>query len=164
VHACPKLPTTEMAESTVYFLISKVVMLPTPDLSGIRGWEVSANSGIITWPDGHISILPMIRAPGSMTNLCDEVDIPLIKFMAKFLKCMTSSRYVLHLSSSALNSPWLLQDIGDAFSRNQCMCISGVPLHSSNTEVSTQLLDICYGISLARQCIYMVHTSLHSNI
>lgn len=51
------------------------------DLTGsLLGTEVPLNSPVITWKDGHITILPVIY-DDEKNNLCEAVDIPIIQYL-----------------------------------------------------------------------------------
>ncbi|KAG1724834.1 hypothetical protein EDD22DRAFT_961751 [Suillus occidentalis] len=125
------------------------------DLTHIRGREVSSKCDTVTWTGGHKSILPMISDPLSDVNLCDEVDNPIIKFMARLPESTISSRHVLFQPATSLGAPRVIEDMGVAFTRNQCVHITGVPLHTTSDIVSMDLLDAVFGISPMRPvCIH----------
>jgi hypothetical protein len=125
------------------------------DLTDIRGREVSSKCDTVTWAGGHKSILPMISDPLSDVNLCDEVDNPIIKFIARLPESTISSRHVLFQPATSLGAPRVIEDMGVAFTRNQCVHISGVPLHTTSDIVSMDLLDAVFGISPMRPvCIH----------
>jgi hypothetical protein len=135
---------------------------PNLDLTDIRGREVSSKCNTVTWADGHRTILPMVSDPGSDINRCDDVDIPLLKFMARFPASTASSRHVLYQPRSSLGAPRHLEDIGDAFTRNQCVHITSVPLYTTTNKVTMEFLDAVFGISPSRPvCIHGTYIIAH---
>jgi hypothetical protein len=135
--------------------------------SAICGIEVAANCGSITWKDGHRSVLPFVSSPDTHKNLCDAVDIPLIKFMARFPQSTMGSPYVVHQPSTVLGYPRCIDDISDALSRNQCVRIINMPQqqYSNNgavTTLTTEFLDAVFGISPARKvCIHGTYSAIY---
>ncbi|KAG2045851.1 hypothetical protein BDR06DRAFT_1015241 [Suillus hirtellus] len=125
--------------------------------TGVLGTQVPERSPTIKWPDGHITVLPAIYDRSNI-NLCDEVDIPLIKFMAQCPQSNAGSNRVSHMRHADLYSPNILNTIADSLSLNKCVAISGVPYKYPGKMITENYLDIEFGISPLRPvCIHDAH-------
>ncbi|KAG1825323.1 hypothetical protein DFJ58DRAFT_738539 [Suillus subalutaceus] len=116
---------------------------------GITGTHVPRASGSITWKDGHKTVLPAIFDDDNV-NLCAEVDIPLIKYMAQFPPSNIHSKRVQHLASDSLSSPDVTRIISESLSIHKCVKITGVPFTPPREQFNTHYLDVEFDISPLR--------------
>ncbi|KAG1784503.1 uncharacterized protein HD556DRAFT_1451702 [Suillus plorans] len=138
----------------------------------VLGTQVPERSPTIKWTDGHITVLPAIYNDSNI-NLCDEVDIPLIKFMAQCPTSNACSIRVSHMRNEDLSAPNILNAIADSLSMNKCVVITGVPHKSSRGMLTDEYLDVEFGISPLRpvcihdaqtRCDDHVNPTIHGNI
>ncbi|KAG1790119.1 uncharacterized protein HD556DRAFT_1446468 [Suillus plorans] len=117
------------------------------DLTGtLLGTEVPLNSPVITWKDGHTTILPAVYDE-KKNNLCEAVDIPIIRYLAKCPESTPHSQYVTHLSNADI-PPNMMEDVvSSALSLNKPVVIRGIGQHAVEEELTADFLDKHYAIS-----------------
>ncbi|KAG1778631.1 hypothetical protein EV702DRAFT_1044492 [Suillus placidus] len=106
---------------------------------GVLGIQVPKGSGTIKWT--YVFDKKNI-------NRCEEVDIPLIQFMAQLPSSDRRSKYVEHLASDVLKS----RDVTSIITNR-----SVVPLMPPTDELDLQYLNVNFGISPLRK------VQLHDN-
>lgn len=116
---------------------------------GVLGTNVPRSSQSITWRDGHKTVLPTVYDE-FMLNICDHVDIPLVKYMAKLKPCESNSNHVLHLSGDTLHTIDAMAIVSQALCINRCVLIKGVPYNKPRDGLTIQYLDEQVGISPLR--------------
>ncbi|KAG2335959.1 hypothetical protein BDR05DRAFT_1006297 [Suillus weaverae] len=114
--------------------------------SGLLGTEVPLNSPLITWKDGHTTILPAVY-DDEQNNLCETVDIPIIEYLAKCPESTPHSRHVTHLSNHDLTTDTIEDVVGESLSRNKPVVIRGIGHHPVGEELTADFLDKHYAIS-----------------
>jgi hypothetical protein len=119
---------------------------------GIIGTHVPQTSPTITWRDGHKTVLPAIfDDDNDDVNLCDQVDIPLIKYMSKFPQSNIHSKHVKHLGKDSLSSSDVTRIVSEALSIHKCVKISGVPFTPPHDgKFDAHYLDVEFDISPLR--------------
>jgi hypothetical protein len=119
---------------------------------GIIGTHVPQTSPTITWRDGHKTVLPAIfDDDNDDVNLCDQVDIPLIKYMSKFPQSNIRSKHVKHLGKDSLSSSDVTRIVSEALSIHKCVKISGVPFTPPHDgKFDAHYLDVEFDISPLR--------------
>jgi|SRR5882757_3093306 len=129
--------------------------IPTLDLTiGLLGHHVPEESSSITWQDGHKSILPAVYN-NDHHNVCDEVDIPIIKFMSTLPSSMPNSEHVVHLSSDRLQSDDIMAVVGNALSLHKPVVIRGTDHDALDGPPTAEYLDSKFGIS--PNCPVQIH-------
>lgn len=122
---------------------------------GVLGIQVPKSSKTITWKDGHRSVLPAAYNDSNQ-NLCNEVDIPLIRFMTKFPASTCSNTIdVQFMPGAARNTPHFELTVGQALCMNKCVMIHEVPYNPVEKTVTCQYLDAIFGIS--PNCLVDIH-------
>ncbi|KAG1817588.1 uncharacterized protein BJ212DRAFT_1299129 [Suillus subaureus] len=116
---------------------------------GVIGAQVPQTSPSITWRNGYKTVLPTIF-DGDDVNLCDEVNILLIKYMAQLPTSDVHSQHVHHLASHSLSTSDVMNIISKSLSINKCMKITRVPFTSSCNQFDLHYLDVEFGISPLR--------------
>ncbi|KAG2063549.1 hypothetical protein BDR04DRAFT_1123182 [Suillus decipiens] len=123
---------------------------------GVLGMQVPVESDTIRWMDGHTTVLPLVASEEN-TNVCDSVDIPIIKFLAESPASTSKSNNVLHLTNDALEKDDILDVVGHALSANQAIVIRGKEHDRSNVDLSAEYLEKQFAISPNRPvCIHDV--------
>ncbi|KAG1832554.1 hypothetical protein DFJ58DRAFT_848005 [Suillus subalutaceus] len=122
---------------------------------GVLGTQVPATSKTITWNDGLRTVLPTI-CNESNKNLCDEVDIPLIKFMAQFPRSNTNNTAHVHMAPGGIcQAPRVDAQLQEILGMNKCVVIKGVPHNPAGKTLTFEYLDAVFGISPHRPvCIH----------
>lgn len=124
---------------------------------GVIGKNVPRSSPCITWKNGHKTVLPAVHNE-FMLNLCDHVDIPLIRYMAQLNACESTSNNVLHLSGDTLQNLDVMAIVSDALSTNRCVKVTGVPYDKPQDDITTDYLDEHFSISPLRPAsIHGIH-------
>ncbi|KAG0691657.1 uncharacterized protein EDB91DRAFT_1257012 [Suillus paluster] len=113
---------------------------------GLLGTEVPKNSPMVRWNDGHTTILPAVY-DGHDINLCDAVDIPIIKYLAQCPVSLPDSKYVVHFSMKDLPTHDILDSISESLSQNKPVVIRGIGNHYVGEELTAEFLDKYYAIS-----------------
>jgi hypothetical protein len=128
---------------------------PAIDLTiDVLGIQVPSTNETITWMDGHRTILPAVYDTTNV-NVCDAVDIPIIKFLSKFPISTSSSQHVNHLPTDALFRDEILHAVGLSLSQNKPVVIRDVGTNPPPTGLSPEYLDRSFGISPHRPvCIH----------
>jgi hypothetical protein len=111
---------------------------------GVIGRKVPAMSPTVQWQDGRITVLPTIMKSG--VNLCESVDVEVVKYFASCPESTASSKYVLHLSAADMEREDLVEIIEASLRDNKPVVIRG---NASNTptDITTEWLDRKFGIS-----------------
>ncbi|KAG2045475.1 hypothetical protein BDR06DRAFT_1015617 [Suillus hirtellus] len=123
---------------------------------GLLGRQVPFASQKLRWNDGHTTILPMVLGEGKV-NVCDAVDIPIIRFMADFPTSTSASKHVLHLSQDALGRKDILNTVGNALSESLPVVIRGVAHDKLHGSITNDYLEEKFAISRHRPvCIHDV--------
>ncbi|KAG2081945.1 uncharacterized protein F5147DRAFT_783481 [Suillus discolor] len=131
---------------------------------GVLGTQVPQRSPTIKWRDGHITVLPAIYN-GSTINICDEVDIPFIKFISQCPQSKAGSTHVSHMRNEDLSAPNILDTIADTLALNMCVLITGVPHKSPGRIITDEYLDVQFGISPLRPlCIHDAQKRCHDHV
>jgi hypothetical protein len=130
------------------------------DLSGsLLGTEVPLNSPVITWKDGHTTILPAVY-DDKEKNLCEAVDIPIIQYLAECPESTPRSKYVTHLSNADI-PPGIIEDlVSSALSLNKAVVIRGIGKRHVEEELTADFLDKKYSISPKR--VVWIHGTVAS--
>ncbi|KAG1879695.1 hypothetical protein C8R48DRAFT_767931 [Suillus tomentosus] len=92
--------------------------------TGVLGSHVSENSPTITWRDGHVTVLPAVYNESNI-NVCEEIDLSIIRFMAKFPISTPESKNAIHLPHDALLRKDILHAVGLGLSQNKPVVIRG---------------------------------------
>ncbi|KIK39216.1 hypothetical protein CY34DRAFT_108331 [Suillus luteus UH-Slu-Lm8-n1] len=129
-------------------------------IAGMLGNLVSANSPTITWQDGHVTVLPTVYNKSS-ENICQEVDIPTIQFMAKFPMSTSESQHVTHLPYNELRRDGVLDFVGYCLSINKPIVIRSDENHKYSNILTADLLDKYFAIS-KHQPVCIHDAMLHS--
>ncbi|KAG2083674.1 uncharacterized protein F5147DRAFT_660105 [Suillus discolor] len=117
------------------------------DLTGaLLGTEVPLNSPVITWKDGHTTILPAVY-DDKQKNLCEAVDIPIIQYLAKCPESTPCSQYMTHISNADVPQHILEDVVSSALSQNKPVVIRGIGQHPVEEELTADFLDKQYTIS-----------------
>ncbi|KAG1830502.1 hypothetical protein DFJ58DRAFT_736937 [Suillus subalutaceus] len=133
-------------------------MSPTSlDLTvGLLGKQVPKKSQTVKWKNGHTTVLPMVCSDTNV-NVCEAVDIPIIKFMAEFPISLSTSMNVLHLNKEALGRADIVDVVGTALGSNMPVVIRGVAHDIVDGKLSAAYLDQHFAISPYRPvCIHDV--------
>ncbi|KAG1836251.1 hypothetical protein DFJ58DRAFT_735117 [Suillus subalutaceus] len=105
------------------------------------------SSKTITRKDGHRSVLPAAYND-SNHNLCNEVDIPLIRFMTKFPASTCSNTIdVQFMPGAARHTPHFELTVGQSLCMNKCVMFHEVPYNPVEQVVTCQYLDAIFVIS-----------------
>lgn len=124
--------------------------------SGLLGTHVPEKSATITWQDGHRTALPTVYDKLGH-NVCEEVDIPIVKFLAEFPISTPESDCVAHFPNEMLSCDNMLDVIGKALSINKTVVIKGDKLPQHSEELTADFLDKRFTISKHRPvCIHDV--------
>ncbi|KAG1828889.1 hypothetical protein DFJ58DRAFT_737581 [Suillus subalutaceus] len=113
---------------------------------GLLGKEVPSNSPIIQWKDGHRTILPAVY-DDDKNNLCDAVDIQIIKYLAHSPVSAPDSQYVTHLSHNDITENDIQDIVGDSLSQNKPVVIRGIGYNPVGEALTAEYLDKYYAIS-----------------
>lgn len=121
---------------------------------GILGTYVPQDSRTITWRDGHVTVLPTVyRKSGE--NVCEDVDIPTIEFMAKFPISTPDSQHVIHLPFDSLQRDDVLEFVGKCLSKNKSVLIRGDRQKKYSKILNADFLEKHFAISEHRPvCIH----------
>lgn len=119
---------------------------------GVLGIQVPQGSGTIKWSDGHKTVLPAIFDENNI-NRCNDVDIPLIRFMARLPSSDRRSKHVEHLDSDVLTSTstHATTTVTKCLSSNKVVRIRGVPCTPPRSQLDPDYLDEHFGISPLRE-------------
>jgi hypothetical protein len=113
---------------------------------GILGKLVPQNSQTITWRDGHVTVLPTVyRKSGE--NVCEDVDIPTVEFMAKFPISTPESQHVAHLPFDRLQRDGVLELVGKCLSMNKSVVIRGDEQRKYSKILNADILEKQFAIS-----------------
>jgi hypothetical protein len=131
-----------------------MVMSNSLDLTeGLLGREVPKTSGKIQWKDGHTSILPAVYNKYQI-NVCNHVDAPIVKYLAKFPPSMPESKHILYFTNNDFQSEEILDWVEGALSNNILVVIRGVEHQPLCSEFTPDYLDKYFGIS-PNQAVYL---------
>ena len=126
---------------------------------GLFGTEVPVTSPIIKWKNGHRTILPAIYDE-FQTNLCDSVDIPIIKYLAECPASTPGSLHVTHLSYHEHSTSNIEGLVRESLSQNKPVVIRGVESHNVDKRLTADFLDTRYAISPNR--VVWVHGNVEA--
>ncbi|KAG1747031.1 uncharacterized protein EDB91DRAFT_1079672 [Suillus paluster] len=87
---------------------------------GLLGTEVPKNSPIVQWNYGHTTILPAVYDSHNI-NVCNTIDIPIIKYLAQCPASSLDSKYVVHISNNDLPIHNMLDPISNSLSKTNVM-------------------------------------------
>jgi hypothetical protein len=119
---------------------------------------VPEKSPTITWNDGHVTVLPAVYDKSGY-NVCEEVDIPIVKFMAEFPISTSHSSHVAHIPNSMMGQDDVLDLIGRCLSMNKPVVIRGDKRQQYSDELTADFLDKQFAISHHRPvCIHGTQT------
>ncbi|KAG2368455.1 hypothetical protein BDR07DRAFT_1478227 [Suillus spraguei] len=121
---------------------------------GLLGKHVPLDSPTIMWEDGYVSILPAIY-DDKKKNICDNVDIPIIKYLAHCPASAPDSQYVTHLSHNDLPEDNIHDIVSESLSQHKSVVIRGIGHPPMGEELTAEFLDRYYSISPDR--IVWVH-------
>jgi hypothetical protein len=107
---------------------------------------VPKTSSTVRWKDGHTSILPAVYNQYQI-NVCDSVDIPIVKYLSEFPSSTTASNNVLHLTNDDLGSDEILDRVEGALGNNRPVVIRGVEHQPLAGDFTPDYLDKHFGIS-----------------
>ncbi|KAG1849043.1 hypothetical protein F4604DRAFT_1687565 [Suillus subluteus] len=113
---------------------------------GLLGKEVNKSSPNVTWMDGHTTILPTVYDDFKI-NVCAEVDIPIIKYLAECPVSTPDSNFATHISNQDIPSFELHDIIGSSLSQNRPVTLRGTGLHGNDKKLTLEYLDLHYAIS-----------------
>ncbi|KAG1786397.1 uncharacterized protein HD556DRAFT_1449774 [Suillus plorans] len=127
----------------------------TLDLTtGVLGSHVPENSPTIKWKDGHVTILPAVYNESNV-NVCEAVDIPIIRFMAEFPISKPGSEVVIHFPHDALARKGFSHAVGLGLSQNKPVVIRGDRRQERCKDLSEDYLHDTFAISPRRPvCIH----------
>lgn len=115
---------------------------------GILGRYVPATAGTVNWPDGCKTILPAIYDKSDPdTNICKDLDAPLVVFLAKQQPSDTGSSQVTHLAGDSLDSIGITGAIGESLRHNKPVVIRNASHGTDWIDLTAEFLDVRYGIS-----------------
>jgi hypothetical protein len=121
---------------------------------GVLGNQVPERSPTITWNDGHVTVLPAVYDE-SGHNVCEEVDIPIIQFMAQFPISTSDSHNVAHIPSDRMARNGALDLVGRCLSINKPVVIRGDDCRQHSEQLTADFLDKRFAISHRRTvCIH----------
>ena len=108
------------------------------------GTQVPTQSGMVQWASGHTTVLPCVLKEGK--NICEGVDVRVIKFLAKYPESKPGSDNVVHLKSGESNGKLLQERIGDALAKNKAVVIRA-PRGYVEPSLDKEYLESNFGIS-----------------
>ncbi|KAG2045519.1 hypothetical protein BDR06DRAFT_978152 [Suillus hirtellus] len=122
--------------------------------SGLLGKQVPMESNTLKWKNNYITVLPTLLNDDNV-NVCDAVDIQIIRFLAQFPPSLPSSKHVLHLPASALAEDDITDVVETALRSNIPVVLSGVAHDGLDCDPSAKYLDKRFAISPKRPvCIH----------
>jgi len=88
-------------------------------------------------------------------NVCEAVDVPMIRFLAKFPISQPTSKHVLHLHRDALARDDILDLVGNTLATNMPVVIRADGHYNADDSLSADYLDKRFAISPNRPaCIH----------
>ncbi|KAG1830492.1 hypothetical protein DFJ58DRAFT_736948 [Suillus subalutaceus] len=111
---------------------------------GVVGRKLPAQSATVQWPDGRITVLPTIIKKG--VNICESVDVQVVKFFASFPESTPSSKHVLHLSAAHMERDDIIQTVECSLRDNKPVVIRGNGINAP-AQMTTDWLDHKFGIN-----------------
>jgi hypothetical protein len=122
--------------------------------SDVLGKLVPATSPTVTWHDGHITVLPAVYDKFGK-NVCEAIDIPIIKFMAEFPVSTSESSYIAHVPHTIMSRDGFLERVGHCLSLNKSVVIRGAEGQHDTQKLSADYLERNFAISPHRTvCIH----------
>jgi hypothetical protein len=121
---------------------------------GVLGKQVPVESDTIMWKDGCTTVLPMVLSENK-ANVCDSVDIPIIKFMADFSTSTSKSNNVFHITNDILERDNILDIVSAALSAQKAIVVRGNGHGRMDLNLSAEYLDKQFAILLHQPvCIH----------
>ncbi|KAG2352812.1 hypothetical protein BDR07DRAFT_1497598 [Suillus spraguei] len=118
---------------------------PKLDLvSDILGAQVPRQSGTVTWPDAHITVLPCVMIEG--VNVCEDNDAAMVHFLSTLTESKPDSTYVEYIKHIHLTRRQLQHSVGNALSRNKPVVIRGFG-NQDVPALDVEYLETNFGIS-----------------
>jgi hypothetical protein len=147
-HAGPAVTTSTEAQhlTSMKAHMDNTGTNPNPkDLTlGVIGRKVPASSPTVEWQDGTLTVLPTIMKNG--LNLCESVDVEVVKYYASCPESTPSSKHVLHLSAADMERDDIVEIIESSLRDHKPVVIRG-NISNAPTEITTEWLDRKFGIS-----------------
>ncbi|KAG1771564.1 hypothetical protein EV702DRAFT_1201879 [Suillus placidus] len=144
----PSSAQTDSHSHTNSFFRHSVASLNDPgprglDLaSGMLGTQVSPETKVVTWDDGHITILPTVMRDGQ--NVLIE-DLRLTKKFAAVSASKPGSRFVTHLNGPLTENELLLIEIRSSLAAGKCVIVREA-VRPGPLNLTMEYLEKRYGI------------------
>jgi hypothetical protein len=110
--------------------------------SGMLGTQVPLETEVVTWDDGHITILPTIMRDGQ--NVLIE-DLRLTKKLATVPASKPGSKFVTHLNGAITDNDLLLIDIRSSLAAGKCVIVHEA-VRPGPPNLTMEYLEKRYGI------------------
>jgi hypothetical protein len=110
--------------------------------SGMLGTQVPLETEVVTWDDGHITILPTVMRDGQ--NVLIE-DLRLTKKFAAVPASKPGSRFVTHLNGAITENELLLIEIRSSLAAGKCVIVREA-VRPGPLNLTMEYLEKCYGI------------------
>lgn len=136
--------------------------------SGMLGTQVPLETKVVTWDDGHITILPTVMRNGQ--NVLIE-DLHLTKKLAAVPASKPGSRFVTHLNGALTENELLLSEIRSSLAAGKCVIVREA-VRPGPFNLTMEYLEKQYGIHgtmpvdmygkvLELQYLYTINTYPH---
>jgi hypothetical protein len=106
------------------------------------GTQVPLETEVVTWDDGHITILPTVMRDGQ--NVLIE-DLRLTKKFAAVPASKPGSRFVTHLNGAITENELLLIEIRSSLAAGKCVIVREA-VRPGPLNLTMEYLEKCYGI------------------
>ncbi|KAG1845815.1 hypothetical protein F4604DRAFT_1936726 [Suillus subluteus] len=110
--------------------------------SGMLGTQVPLETKVVTWDDGHITILPTVICDGQ--NVLIE-DLRLTKKFAAVPATKPGSRFVTHLNGALIENELLLMEIRSSLAAGKCVIVREA-VKPGPLDLTMEYLEKRYGI------------------
>ncbi|KAG1890735.1 uncharacterized protein F5891DRAFT_1197815 [Suillus fuscotomentosus] len=110
--------------------------------SGMLGTQVPLETEVVTWDDGHITILPTIMRDGQ--NILIE-DLRLTKKLAAVPASKSGSKFVTHLNGAITENELLLIEIRSSLAAGKCVIVHEA-VRPGPLNLTMEYLEKRYGI------------------
>lgn len=110
--------------------------------SGMLGTQVPLETEVVTWDDGHITILPTIMRDGQ--NVLIE-DLRLTKKLAAVPASKPGSKFVTHLNGAVTENELLLIEIRSSLAAGKCVIVHEA-VRPGPLNLTMEYLEKRYGI------------------
>lgn len=110
--------------------------------SGMQGIQVPEDAETVTWPDGHITVLPTVMREGQ--NILKE-DAELTKKLAEVPMSKPGSEFVTHFDFHNISRDELILGIRASLGEGKCVVVRGAAKPGPNV-LSMEYLEKVYRI------------------